>query len=109
MKFRTSLSLVALTSASIVVGAGAASAQTVQIGVGAEYSTGTYGGSDETTIYEVPVTFRGRAGDWSFRARVPFASIEGPGGVVPGGVDDNGGDRSGPGGGDDSEDDSEEK
>jgi len=106
MKFRTSLSLVALTGASIVAGAGAASAQTVQIGVGAEYSTGTYGGSDETTIYEVPVTFRLRAGDWSFRARVPFASIEGPGGVVPGGPDDNGGDRSGPGGGGDEDDDS---
>ena len=105
MKFRTSLSLVALASASIGAGAGAASAQTVQIGVGAEYSTGTYGGTDETSIYEVPITFRLRAGDWSFRARVPFASIEGPGGVVPGGPDDNGGDRSGPGGGDDEDDD----
>ena len=105
MKFRTSLSLVALASASIVAGAGAASAQTVQIGGGAEYSTGTYGGTDETSIYEVPITFRVRAGDWSFRARVPFASIEGPGGVVPGGPDDNGGDRSGPGGGDDEDDD----
>ncbi len=101
MKFRESSSLVALAGASIVAGAGAASAQTVQIGVGAEYSTGTYGGTDETSIYEVPITFRVRAGDWSFRARVPFASIEGPGGVVPGGPDDNGGDRSGRGGGDD--------
>jgi hypothetical protein len=105
MRFRTSLSLVALAGASIGAGAGAASAQTVQIGVGAEYSTGTYGGTDETSIYEVPITFRLRAGDWSFRARVPFASIEGPGGVVPGGPDDNGGDRSGPGGGDDEDDD----
>ena len=105
MKFRISSLLVALSSASVVLAAGAASAQTVQIGVGAEYSTGTYGGSDETSIYEVPITFRVRAGDWSFRARVPFASIEGPGGVVPGGPDDNGGDRSGPGGGDDEDDD----
>ncbi len=103
MKFRASFSLVALASTSIF--AGTASAQTVQVGVGAEYSTGTYGGSDETKIYEVPITFRVRAGDWSFRVRVPFASIEGPGGVVPGGVDDNGGDRSGPGGDDDVEDD----
>lgn len=105
MKFRRSLSLVVLASASIGAGAGAASAQTVQIGVGTEYSTGTYGGTDETSIYEVPITFRLRAGDWSFRARVPFASIEGPGGVVPGGPDDNGGDRSGPGGGGDEDDD----
>lgn len=105
MTFRKSCSLAVLASASVVATAGAASAQTVQVGVGAEYSTGTYGGSGDTTIYEVPVTFRVRAGDWSFRVRVPFASIEGPGGVVPGGVDDNGGDRSGPGGGDDDEDD----
>lgn len=105
MTFRKSCSLVVLAGASAVATAGAASAQTVQVGIGAEYSTGTYGGSGDTTIYEVPVTFRVRAGDWSFRVRVPFASIEGPGGVVPGGVDDNGGDRSGPGGGDDDEDD----
>lgn len=99
MKTCASVSIFALTAASIAAGAGAANAQTVQVGVGAEYSTGSYGGTGDTTIYEVPVTFRLRAGDWSFRVRVPFASVEGPGGVVPGGPDDNGGDRSGPGGG----------
>jgi hypothetical protein len=64
----------------------------------------------------VPITFRVRTGDWSFRVRLPFASIQGPGGVVPGGPDDNGGDRdggdnSGPGGGGgggDSDDDDED-
>ncbi len=80
---------------------GVANAQTVQVSVGAEYSTGAYGGAEDTVIYETPVTLRYRAGDWSFRARIPFASVDGPGGVVPGGADDNGGDRSGPGGGDD--------
>lgn len=105
MSFRTACSLAALAGTGAFLGAGSAAAQTLQVGVGAEYSTGTYGGTDETTIYEVPVTFRLRAGDWSFRVRVPFASIEGPGGVVPGGPDDNGGDRSGPGGGGDDEDD----
>lgn len=95
MMYRNTCSLAALAGAAAVATAGSASAQTVQVGAGAEYSTGSYGGSGDTTIYEVPLTFRVRTGDWSFRIRVPFASIEGPGGVVPGGVDDNGGDRSG--------------
>lgn len=95
----------AVVGMAALCGGGAATAQTVQVSVGGEYSVGSYGGSGDTTIYEAPVTFRVRAGDWSFRVRVPFASIEGPGGVIPGGADDNGGDRSGPGGGDDTEDD----
>lgn len=102
MTYRTACALAAIAGASAAVGAGTAGAQTLQVGVGAEYSTGSYGGTGDTDIYEVPVTFRVRSGDWSFRVRLPFASIEGPGGVVPGGIDDNGGDRSGnsgPGGG----------
>lgn len=97
MMYRNTCSLAVLAGAgaAAVATAGSASAQTVQVGAGAEYSTGSYGGTGDTTIYEVPLTFRVRTGDWSFRIRVPFASIEGPGGVVPGGVDDNGGDRSG--------------
>ena len=95
MTYRKSCSLAVLAGAASIATMGSASAQTVQVGVGAEYSTGSYGGTGDTTIYEVPITFRVRTGDWSFRVRVPFASVEGPGGVVPGGVDDNGGDRSG--------------
>lgn len=95
MMYRNTCSLAVLAGAAAAATAGSASAQTVQVGVGAEYSTGSYGGTGDTEIYEVPLTFRVRTGDWSFRVRVPFASIEGPGGVVPGGVDDNGGDRSG--------------
>lgn len=95
MKYLNACSVAVLAGAAIAAGAGSASAQTVQVGVGAEYTTGSYGGTGDTKIYEVPVTFRVRTGDWSFRVRLPFASLEGPGGVVPGGVDDNGGDRSG--------------
>ena len=95
MKYRNTCSLAVLAGAAAVATTGSASAQTVQVGVGAEYSTGSYGGTGDTTIYEVPVTFRVRTGDWSFRVRVPFASVEGPGGIVPGAADDNGGDRSG--------------
>ena len=95
MKRPNTCTLAVLAGAAFVATAESASAQTVQVGVGAEYSTGSYGGTGDTTIYEIPFTFRVRTGDWAFRIRVPFASIEGPGGVVPGGVDDNGGDRSG--------------
>jgi hypothetical protein len=95
MSYRSTCSVAALAGAAIAATSGTATAQTVQVGIGTEYSTGSYGGTGDTEIYEVPITFRVRAGDWAFRVRVPFASIEGPGGVVPGGVDDNGGDRSG--------------
>ena len=95
MTYRIACSLAVLAGATAVATTGSASAQTLQVGVGAEYSTGSYGGTGDTKIYEVPVTFRVRAGDWAFRVRVPFASVEGPGGVVPGAADDNGGDRSG--------------
>ena len=110
MKYLNACSVAVLAGAAISFGAGSASAQTVQVGVGAEFSTGSYGGTGDTEIYEVPVTFRVRNGDWSFRVRVPFASIQGPGGVVPGGPDDNGGDRdggdnSGPGNGGGEDDD----
>ena len=104
MKYLSACSLATIAGAVVSFGVAPASAQTVQVGVGAEYSTGSYGGTGDTEIYEVPITFRVRNGDWSFRVRLPFASIQGPGGVVPGGPDDNGGDRdggdnSGPGGG----------
>ncbi|MEQ1610697.1 MAG: hypothetical protein ABL956_17295 [Hyphomonadaceae bacterium] len=93
MKHLNACYLAAVAGASISVGVAPASAQTVQVGVGTEYSSGSYGGTGDTEIYEVPVTFRVRTGDWSFRLRVPFASIQGPGGVLPGGPDDNGGNR----------------
>lgn len=86
-----------------------ASAETkVQFGTGFDYSTGKYGGAEETTIYEVPFSVRVKSGSWSFRVRAPFAAIDGPGGVVPN--EDDGGQRrrgrgSGVSGGDNGEDD----
>lgn len=90
----------------------AATAQTsVQYGTGVEYSTGSYGSDSDTTIYEIPLTIRVRSGNWSFRARAPFASIDGPGGIVPG--EDDGGQRrrgrgSGISGGDQPRDDEDD-
>lgn len=60
----------------------------LQLGTGVQYSSGDFGREDDTTILEVPFTARLKAGNWSFRARLPFASIEGPGGIIPGEDDD---------------------
>lgn len=83
----------------------AAAETSVQFGTGFEYSTGEYGAAEDTTIYEIPFSVRLKSGNWTFRAKVPLAAVDGPGGVVPG--DDNGGERdnSGPGGGGDDDDD----
>ena len=90
---------VVFAAVSTAFAAPAALAETsVQFGTGFEYSSGDYGNPDDTTIYEIPFTVRLKSGNWSFRARVPVAGVDGPGGVVPG--DDHGGDRidnSGPG------------
>jgi len=76
----------------------AASAQTpnLQFGIGANYSSGDYGGTTKVNIYEAPLSARLKAGAWSFRVRVPFVSVDGGSGVVPGGEDTGGGnDRRG--------------
>jgi hypothetical protein len=69
-----------------------ASAQTpnLQFGIGANYSSGDYGGTTKIQIYEAPLSARLKAGAWSFRVRVPFASVDGGSGVVPGGEDTGG-------------------
>lgn len=67
----------------------AAAQSSVQFGTGVQYSSGEYGNADETTILEIPFTARLKTGNWSFRARVPYSNVEGPGGIVPG-EDDSG-------------------
>lgn len=57
---------------------------------GVEYSEGAYGLAETTTIIEVPFT-AGYAGDrWSAWVTVPYVSVEGPGGIAPGGADGGG-------------------
>lgn len=68
----------------------------IQLSTGVDYTNGDYGATEDTTIYELPFTARIKAGNWSFRARVPYVFLDGPGGVVPGDEDDSGG-NSGPG------------
>ncbi len=92
--------------ASIIAAPSAMADTSVQFGTGFEYATGEFGATEDTTIYEVPFSVRLKTGNWTFRAKVPLAAVDGPGGVVPG--DDNGGERdnsgSGGGGGDDDDD-----
>jgi hypothetical protein len=87
--------------ASVLVAPSALAETSVQFGTGFEYASGEFGATEDTTIYEVPFTVRVKSGNWTFRAKVPLAAVDGPGGVVPG--DDNGG--SGGGGDDDDDDD----
>lgn len=60
----------------------------VELGAGVDYSVGDYGEVDETTFVEVPLTGRIVWDRLSVRVRVPFVSVEGPGGVIPGEFND---------------------
>lgn len=52
------------------------------LGGGAEYTTGTYGGTQKTEIFYVPFTAKFENGPWTFRATVPYIRITGPGNVL---------------------------
>lgn len=63
----------------------------VSVGTGINYTTGTYGGSNSTSIVTIPVIARYEGDAWSFRATVPYLRINGPRAVIPGaGRIDNG-------------------
>jgi hypothetical protein len=63
----------------------------VSVGTGINYTTGTYGGSNSTSIVTIPVIARYEGDAWSFRATVPYLRISGPRAVIPGvGRVDNG-------------------
>ena len=56
-------------------------------GVGAEHSSGKYGGTQTTDILYVPFFGKHETGPWAFRLTVPFIRITGPGNVVGAGAD----------------------
>jgi hypothetical protein len=66
----------------------AASAQdtpmTFQVGLGYDFSSGKYGGSERTTIHYVPVTTKVERGSWTVHAVFPYLRIDGGEGVVEG-------------------------
>lgn len=76
---RTSLLLSALLLA------GAAHAEDgLTLGIGADYSTGDYGSDTTTEIWSVPFTARHVAGDWTFKASLPWLQVSGDPNVLPG-------------------------
>lgn len=57
-----------------------------RVGTGVDYSSGSYGETEDTDIVYVPVMIRYMRFPWTAKLTVPYLQIEGPGGVV-GGVD----------------------
>jgi hypothetical protein len=53
---------------------------------GVDYSTGSYGEAQDTTIVTVPLAAGYVDGRWSATLTVPFVSVDGPGTIVPGGI-----------------------
>ena len=65
--------------------AGAAHAEDgLNLGIGADYSSGEYGSDTTTTIFSVPVTAKYTTGAWSFKASLPWMRVDGDPNVVPG-------------------------
>src|SRR5712692_4476451 len=64
----------------------------LSLGAGVNYSTGTYGTSEETRIVSVPLTARYDKDPWTLKLTVPFLSVTGPANFIPGvgGFDNSG-------------------
>lgn len=54
------------------------------VGVGFDYSSGTYGESQSTDILYIPVIGKYEIESWVFKLTVPYISVRGPGNVIPG-------------------------
>ena len=95
--------LLACTSAALAVALpNAAQAEDyVQLGLGADYSTGDYGDDVDTTMLAVPVSATVKTGNLTLRLAVPWVSIEGAAGVIPGDGGVRGPGNGGGGGGPD--------
>ena len=75
--------------AAVTLAAPAQADDYVQVSVGADYSSGDYGTSPDTTILAIPVGFKIKQGDFFMRASLPWLRVEGPavpgdGGALPG-------------------------
>jgi hypothetical protein len=76
---------IAAAAGSFVI-AGSAAAQT-SFGVGAEYTTGKYGGTEKTDTLYVPFVVKHETGPWMLKATIPYLRNSGPGNVVGAGAD----------------------
>ncbi|MCA0901507.1 hypothetical protein [Microbulbifer agarilyticus] len=95
MKFnRFTKAFIAASSVSLCSGA---MASDWKYSLGADVSSGDYGSTAETDITSLPFTVSySPSAAWTFKASLPWVSVEGPGDVIPGG---DGGFVIGPGNG----------
>lgn len=69
----------------LCIAAGAAQAEGgLNLGIGADYSSGEYGTDTTTTIFSVPVTAKYTAGNWTWKASLPWMRVDGDPNIVPG-------------------------
>ena len=72
------------------------------MGVGSDYSSGDYGGTDRTTIFGVPIHAKYTSGPVTLKVIVPWIRVSGTGVVIPtglGGIGGAGGEAGGASGG----------
>lgn len=53
------------------------------VSLGADYSSGKYGGSESTEILYIPMILKYETGPWIGKLTIPYIRITGPGDVVP--------------------------
>ena len=75
-----------LATACLVVCNSTFAADGLTINVGADYSSGTYGGSERTTMVGIPLSAKYTSGPVTLRVSVPWLRISGTGAVVPSGI-----------------------
>jgi hypothetical protein len=74
-------------TASQAVAAQQGEAPRTSVAVGAEYSTGKFGGTETTDTLYIPVVIRHETGPWVLKATVPWLRITGPANVIGAGAD----------------------
>lgn len=70
---------------SVLLFAGAAHAEDgFNLGVGVDYTSGTYGTDTTTDILSVPFTAKYTSGNWTYKASLPWVRVSGNPNVLPG-------------------------
>lgn len=71
-----------VATASMTFAAPAGAKTTVQTSSGVNYSSGDYGGAEDTDVLVVPFAVKVKSGPWAFRASLPYLRIDGPANVA---------------------------
>lgn len=90
--FRQARKIALLVAFSTIAFAASAYADTrVSFASGVNYSSGDFGGEEDTEVISIPVRARLTTGNWSFRVSAPYLTITGPADIT----DEDGGDGGG--------------